>query len=169
MLWTMGLGGIFLFAKARMMPVGGLCNRNAQPLRVVQCRAKYIRFSDSARSSMVSIVSINSFSVGATGEAPLRPPPAVITISDAITTANQPRIDGLYRKKAERNATKKPIEMPQKSRMARWNMKKNYALPSKISSNLNMRLEGLWKSLSPLALRMASAICSLRNPFCVSV
>ena len=57
---------------------------------------------------MVSIVSINSFSVGTTGEAPLRPPPAVITIRDAITTANQPRIDGLYRKKAERNATKKP-------------------------------------------------------------
>ena len=170
MLWAMGLGDTFLFAKARMMPVGGLRNRNAQPLRVVKCRAKYIRFSDSARSSMVSIVSINSFSVGATGEALLRHPPAVITISDAITTVNQPRIDDLYRKKAERNATKKPIEMPKKSRMARWNMKKkNYALPSKISSNLNMRLEGLWKSLSPLALRMASAICSLRNPFCVSV
>ena len=128
MLWAMGLGGIFLFAKARMMPVGGLCNRNAQPLRVVQCRAKYIRFSDSARSSMVSIVSINSFSVEATGAAPLRPPPAVATISDAITTANQPRIDDFYRKKAERNATKKPIEMPQKSRTARWNMKKKLCL-----------------------------------------
>lgn len=117
MLWAMGLGDIFLFAKARMMPVGGLRNRKAQPLRVVQCRAKYIRFSDVARSSMVSIVAINSFSVGTTGEAPLRPPPAVITISDAITTANQPRIDDLYRKKAERNATKKPNEMPQKSRI----------------------------------------------------
>lgn len=128
MLWAMGLGGIFLFAKARMMPVGGLCNRNVQPLRVVQCRAKYIRFSDSARSSMVSIVSINSFSVGTTGEAPLRPPPAVVTISDAITTANLTRIDGLYRKKAERNATKKPIEMPQKSRTARRNMKKKLCL-----------------------------------------
>lgn len=77
---------------------------------------------------MVSIVSINSFSVGTTGEAPLRPLPAVITISDAITTANQTRIDGLYRKKAERNATKKPIEMPQKSRMARRNMKKKLCL-----------------------------------------
>ncbi|WP_216821926.1 hypothetical protein [Prevotella sp. P4-51] len=66
---------------------------------------------------MVSIVSINSFSVGTTGEDPLRPPPAVVTFSDAITTANQPRIDGLYRKKTERNATKKPIEMPQKSRL----------------------------------------------------
>lgn len=77
---------------------------------------------------MVSIVSINSFSVVATGEAPLRPPPAVVTISDAITTANQPRIDGLYRKKAERNATKKPIEMPQKSRTARRNMKKKLCL-----------------------------------------
>lgn len=44
----------------------------------------------------------------ATGEAPLRPPPAVITISDAITTANLTRIDGLYCKKADRNATKKP-------------------------------------------------------------
>ena len=70
---------------------------------------------------MVSIVSINSFSVGTTGDAPLRPLPAVITISDAITTANQTRIDGLYRKKAERNATKKPIEMPQK---AEWNTTK---------------------------------------------
>lgn len=58
---------------------------------------------------MVSIVSINSFSVGTTGEAPLRPPPAVITISDAITTANLTCIDGLYRKK--------PNEMPQKSRL----------------------------------------------------
>lgn len=109
MLWAMGLGGIFLFAKARMMPVGGLCNRNAQPLRVVQCRAKYIRFSDSARSSMVSIVSINSFSVGATGEAPLRPPPAVVTISDAITTANLTR--------QVTSTAKKPNEMPQKSRL----------------------------------------------------
>lgn len=120
MLWAMGLGGIFLFAKARMMPVGGLRNRNAQPLRVVQCRAKYIKSSTGARSSMVSIVAINSFSVGATGAAPLRPLPAVITIRDAITTVNLTRIDDLYRKKAERNATKKPIEMPQKSRMARW-------------------------------------------------
>ena len=51
---------------------------------------------------------MTAFSVGATGADPLRPPPAVVTISDAITTANQPRIDGLYRKKAERNATKKP-------------------------------------------------------------
>ena len=161
MLWAMGLGGIFLFAKARMMPVGGLCNCNAQPLRVVQCRAKYIRFSDSARSSMVSIVSINAFSVGTTGEVPLRPPPAVVTISDAITTA--------INLVSMASTAKKPIEMPQKSRTARWNMKKNYALPSKISSNLNMRLEGLWKSLSPLALRMASSRCSLRNPFCVSV
>ena len=128
MLWAMGLGGIFLFAKARMMPVGGLCNRNAQLLRVVQCRAKYIRFSAGARSSMVSIVAINAFSIGATGEAPLRPPSAVVTISDAITTANLTRIDDLYSKKAERNATKKPIEMPQKSRMARWNMKKKLCL-----------------------------------------
>ena len=75
-----------------------------------------------------SIVYMAVFSIGATGEAPLRPPPAVITISDTITTANQPRIDDLYRKKAERNATKKPIEMPQKSRMARWNMKKKLCL-----------------------------------------
>lgn len=77
---------------------------------------------------MVSIVSINSFSVGTTGAAPLRPPPAVVTISDAITTANLTRIDDLYRKKTERNATKKPIEMPQKSRTARRNMKKKLCL-----------------------------------------
>lgn len=120
MLWAMGLGGIFLFAKTRMMPVGGLCNRNAQPLRVVQCRAKYIRFSDSARSSMVSIVSINSFSVGTTGAAPLRPPPAVVTISDAITTANLTR--------QVTSTAKKPNEMPQKSRTARWDMKKKLCL-----------------------------------------
>ena len=75
-----------------------------------------------------SIVYMAAFSVGTTGEAPLRPPPAAITISDAITTANLIRIDGLYRKKAERNTTKKPIEMPQKSRTARWNMKKNLCL-----------------------------------------
>lgn len=109
MLWAMGLGGIFLFAKARMMPVGGLRNRNAQPQRVVQCRAMYIRSSDGARSSMVSIVSINSFSVGATGEAPLRPPPAVITISDAITTA--------INLVSMASTAKKPNEMPQKSRL----------------------------------------------------
>ena len=109
MLWAMGLGGIFFFAKARMMPVGGLRNRNAQPLRVVQCRAKYIRFSDSARSSMVSIVSINAFSVGTTGEVPLRPPPAVITISDAITTA--------INLVSMASTAKKPNEMPQKSRL----------------------------------------------------
>lgn len=64
-----------------------------------------------------SIVYMAVFSIGATGAVPLRPPPAIITISDAITTANQPRIDDLYRKKAERNATKKPNEMPQKSRI----------------------------------------------------
>lgn len=109
MLWAMGLGGIFLFAKARMIPVGGLCNRNVQPLRVVQCRAKYIKSSAGARSSMVSIVAINSFSVGATGEVPLRPPPAVITISDAITTANLTR--------QVTSTAKKPNEMPQKSRL----------------------------------------------------
>lgn len=148
MLWAMGLDGIFLFAKARMMPVGGLCNRNAQPLRVVQCRAKYIRFSDSARSGMVSIVSINSFSVGATGAAPLRPPPAVITISDAITTVNQPRIDGLYRKKAERNATKKPIEMPQKSRTESHKKAESFGNIKKItyfciSNNINVIMEYL--------------------------
>ena len=42
--------------------------------------------------------------------------------------SNQPRIDVLYRKKAERNATKKPIEMPQKSRTARRSMKKKLCL-----------------------------------------
>lgn len=58
---------------------------------------------------MVSNVAINSFSVGTTGEAPLRPPPAVITISDAITTANLTR--------QVTSTAKKPIEMPQKSRL----------------------------------------------------
>lgn len=58
---------------------------------------------------MVFIVAINSFSVGTTGKASLRPPPAVITISDAITTANLTR--------QVTSTAKKPNGMPQKSRL----------------------------------------------------